>query len=245
MPLNASNFITGRTNVISITDDRIRNILWYITECYQLLQRDKPQYSKKYVKSSTSFHFEDYLKVDFVDSYLIQNKLLLQNRLSELEEINFSYETEKRFTDSNGKQKKDKIDIFINKLGLKDEWKTQDEHIYFVLECKRIISLKGCNSYVSDIQKFCTRNYMHLRLPFEGMIGFIENKLLTHVEVSNEINSQLLNHATLKTASPLQSVSLNSGYEASYTSSHKKDFLPNDRFSIYHLFLEYANYIVN
>lgn len=174
MSLNAAGFISSRSNVTSITDSRIKAILRYVSECYQFLKNDAPLYSKKYVKDHTSYHFEDYLKVDFVDKYLIENKKILKRAMPALEEVNFSYETEKRCIDSTGKHKKDKIDIYINKLGLKEYWQTHDEHIYFVLECKRIASLKGCEAYVKDVEKFCTRQYIQLRLPFEGMIGFIE-----------------------------------------------------------------------
>jgi hypothetical protein len=166
MRLNAAGFIQNRPQVVSITNNRISNIIWYIAECYNMLLSDKVCYSK----SKTTFHFEDYLKMEFVDSYLINNKKTLTERISALEHINFSYETQKRYLDQNDKKEKiDKIDIFINKLGLKNEWSSEDEHLYLAIECKRIKTLSDCTEYIKDIQKFCDRAYKHLRIPFEGV----------------------------------------------------------------------------
>lgn len=244
MSINASRFISSRSQITSITDGRIKSILWYVVECYKILQKDNPQYSKKHVEENTSLHFEDYLKVELVDTYLIENKHLLEEKLSALEEVNFTYESEKRYTDSTGKQKKDKIDIYINKLGLKDHWNTADEHIYYVLECKRILSLSSSTAYVGDIEKFCSRNYLQLRLPFEGMIGFIENKTIKPNDLAIKVNEILDGHADIKTSQKLTLVEINSGYNGSYKSSHTKNFAPNDAFSIYHLFLDYSNQVV-
>jgi hypothetical protein len=244
MSLKASQFVAARPEKANITSERIETIVWYVHECFEILLKDNPKYSRKYVLDHTSFHLEDYLKVEFVDSYLIANKHLITTRLSALEEINFSYETEKRFIDIDGKQKKDKIDIYINKLGLKEEWKTADEHIYFVLECKRISSLPGVSSYIGDIEKFCQRSYLQLRLPFEGMIGFIETKPLSPATISDEINTQLVAHTTIKTITPLAAVSFNKTVNDTYISEHKKSYSPFSVFKIYHLFLDYTDQII-
>jgi len=124
MSLNALRFIQNRREVIALTNERIKQILWYIVECYQFLQKDKPTYSKSGWKNRSTIPFEDYLKMDLVDQYLIANKDILKAKVSALEQINFTCEPQKRYVDvSDKKIKPDKIDIYINKLGLQNEWK--------------------------------------------------------------------------------------------------------------------------
>ncbi len=241
MVLNASSFIQNRTQVIAITNDRIKHILWYVAECYNLLQKDKPTYSKAIVKASTSHKFEDYLKIEFVDNYLIENKAILQSKVSHLEQINFSYETQKKYVDSNdGKNKPDKIDIYINKLGLQNEWKEHDEHVYFALECKRIVGTKSYLEYISDIRKFTERDHTNLRLPFEGMIGFIEDASINSTVASNELSKKLKASTTIETTQYLTSIILNTEFDGSYLSVHKKDYKPKDIFTLYHLLFDYS-----
>ena len=78
MSFDASNFIKGRSDNISITNTRINDILWYVLECYQLLLNDKVHYSKNWVKSNTTYSFEDHLKFKLIEDYLSQNTMLLQ-----------------------------------------------------------------------------------------------------------------------------------------------------------------------
>ena len=185
----ASGFILNRK--YSITESRIRNILWYVIECYMLFKEDFV-YSKKEVRQSTTIAFEDYLRNRFVQDYLVKNKDLLKQKTSVLEEINFLYETQKEYIDiQDDKQKPDKIDIYINKLGLRDVWKENDENIYFAIECKRIEILSDSSKYIGDTEKFTNRNYIDTRLPFEGQLAFIENSSITHIKLSNEINKKL------------------------------------------------------
>ncbi len=244
MVSNASSFINGRTNALSITDNRIKQILWYIIECYHILIDDNKTYSQIWVKQNTTLNFEDYLKFEFIYNYLIPNKILLKDKLSELEEINFAAETQKRYIDTDGKQKPDKIDICINKLGLQKVWNDADENIYFVIECKRIKQLSDTKEYVLDIEKFCNRNYSNLRLPFEGQIAFIENQKLSHANVTKEINNCLKKSSTITTESYLSILKLHSIIDCSYHSSHKKNFSENDHFSIYHLLLNYSGIVL-
>jgi len=244
MATDASRFITNRTKIISITNDRITTIIWYVIECYQLLQRDKPTYSKSWIRTQTTHKPEDYLKMEFVDKYLIPNKAIIHTKISELYQINFSYEPQKRYIDTaDGKQKVDKIDIYINKLGLQNEWKEPDENVYFAIECKRIEILSDTRDYVSDIRKFTQRNHTNLRLPFEGMIAFIENKNLTHKEVSAKVSDTLRNTKTIKTKQYLVFKAFHSGFDGSYTSSHKKNYGNNEDFSIYHLLFDYSTLV--
>ncbi len=245
MSLDATHFISSRSNKIALTQKRIKEVLWYFAECYTFLQNDNIKYSKKWCSTSTKYHFEDYLKMEFVDNYLIKNKSIIQNNLSALEQINFSYETIKRYEDSDGIEGSDKIDIYINKLGLQDIWKDNDEHIYLAVECKRINQLSDCNKYIDDIQKFCSRNYKQTRLPIEGMLAFLENPKITHENVSMDINSRLETNSMINTKQYLSRELINKSFEGSYLSSHLKNYNQNERLSIYHLLFDYSNNIVD
>lgn len=132
MPLNAKKFIQNRgPDIVSITYNRIQCIMSYAIECYQLLVADKPIYSESKVTSSTNYLFEDYLKMELVDGYLVKNKQLLATKISSLEEVTFTYETVKPFIDTtDGIEKSDKIDVYVNRLGLKDKWAVPEEHLY-------------------------------------------------------------------------------------------------------------------
>jgi len=246
MALEAKKFIQNRRKIISITYDRINHIIWYFVECYGLLLLDKPRYSKSYVSTNTTYHYEDYLKTQFVDYYLKRNKSILKIRVSDLEEITFHYETVKPFIDTSasGVEKSDKIDIYVNKIGLKNHWAVEDEDLYLSVECKRINILSDCQDYIADIQKFCDRKYKFLRLPFEGQIAFIENSKLDHVSVSTEINRRLNLTTTITTKQPLQRESIHIDFDGSYNSIHKRNYDPKDKFTIFHLLFDYSQLIV-
>ena len=84
MSHNAKKFIQNRgQDLVSITYSRIHYIMSYAIQCYQLLLADSPSYSKANVATTTSYHFEDYLKMEFVDGYLIKNKNLLAPKMLE------------------------------------------------------------------------------------------------------------------------------------------------------------------
>ncbi len=245
MSLDATHFISSRPNKIAITQNRIKEVLWYTAECYTLLKKDNVTYSKSWCSTNTTYHFEDYLKMEFVDNYLIKNKSIIQNRLSALEQINFSYETIKRYTNSKGIEGSDKIDIYINKLGLQGIWRNQDEHIYLAIECKRINQLSDCNKYIGDIQKFCGRNYKQTRLPFEGMLAFIENQEVSHEIVSNDINTKLKTNNIIITNKYLTKEIINVSFEGSYLSEHVKEHNKNSAFSVYHLLFDYSGNVID
>lgn len=233
-------FIQNRKN--TITRNRIENIIWYIIECHLLIVKDKVNYSKIWVKEKTKLKFENYLRNRFVEDYLIKNKTILIQKISCLNEINFAYETEKEYIDSQDNiRKSDKIDIYVNKLGLQSEWKNDDENIYFALECKRITKLSDAALYTSDIQKFVNRRHINTRLPFEGQIAFIENKNISHVVLRGKVNEILETHSTIITKSYLNEIVLNNKYNGIYLSIHERN--TGDNFSIYHLFFDYSNII--
>lgn len=241
---NASRFTQNRTDVLSITNQRITKILWYVIECHQIFIKDNKTYSKDWVKQNTTIHFEDYLKFEFLDYYLIPNKFLLNDLNSELEEIHFSAETQKRYIDRDGKQKPDKIDICINKFGLQEIWNNQDENIYFAIECKRIRQLSDTKDYILDIEKFCNRSHLNTRLPFEGQIVFMENQKLNQTVIVDKINSTLSSINFIITDSYLTSINIHNNLNCSFLSVHKKNFPPNQNFSIYHLMFDYSKVVL-
>jgi len=245
MSFDASNFIGGRSNRFSVTNTRINAILWYDLECYQLLLNDKVQYSKSGVKSNTTYPFEDQLKFKLIEDYLSLNTTLLRSKSSHLEEISFEGETQKRFVDAtDGKEKPDKIDIYIHRLGLQSEWGGKSE-IYYSIECKRINILSDTREYVKDIEKFTIRDHTNTRLPFEGQLGFIENSSLSHGSVSNEINRRLKTSTTIKTDQDLQPTIVHTTHSCTYRSKHRKNFGKNEGFIIDHLFLDYSGVVVS
>ena len=239
---NASKFISKRKS--SITKHRIENILWYIGECYLLLIKDGNTYSKSYVKTETTISFEDYLRFRLVEDYLAKNKSLLKDRKSDLDEISFIPEAQKEYIDIKDKKKKpDKIDIFINRLGLSNIWQEYDEKIYFAIECKRIKDTSDTNQYIVDMVKFANRDYIELRLPFEGQLGFVET-FIPHLDIANNINQKLQSKNNIITDMILTPCKLNSNIDSTYISEHKRNTTNKEPFSIYHLFLDYSKIII-
>lgn len=244
MTSSASTFVKARRN--SITEKRIKQILSYIMECHRLFLADGITYSKSAVSAAGTVMFEDHLKFEFVEKYLVKYKYLLKGRISELDEINFACETQKRYTDfSDGKIKPDKIDVFINKLGLQNTWIGEpDENIYFALECKRILVKSDSKDYVGDIEKFVDRAHIDLRLPFEGQIAFIENPRLNDKIVSDEVNTILRANTSIDTDFFLLPEKLHTTVNGTYLSKHKRRH--NDQlFSIYHLMFDYSKIVLN
>ena len=246
MPSKATNFIQNRKKVVAITYNRVTDIIWYVAECYQILLKDRSTYSKKFVSQKTTLHFEDFLKMELVDKYLIPNKHLISARCSKLECVNFHYENQKRYVDfSDKKEKPDKIDIYINRLGLQNNWNQHEENVYYAIECKRIEKLSDCKTYIGDTKKFADRNYKELRLPFEGQIAFIENSKLNHKSVSTEINKILEANSALITNQLLKSELLHKFFDGCYSSRHKRNFNKKEPFTVFHLLFDYSEFVKN
>lgn len=238
----AAKFVQNRKH--SITENRIVNILWYIVECYMLIVKDNVRYSENDVKNQSTIAFEDYLKFRFIEDYLIKNKKLLKQKASTLEEINFLPETQKEYIDIGDlKLKPDKIDIYINKLGLKNVWKENDEDIYFAIECKRIKALSDTPQYIDDIVKFTNRSYVNLRLPFEGQLAFIEAPLINHIAIYESINEKLSERKTIITDALLSQYRINPNFNGTYISKHKRNTEKHEPFSIFHLLFDYSNIV--
>ncbi|MDR1197703.1 MAG: hypothetical protein LBK94_01650 [Prevotellaceae bacterium] len=244
--MNEDLFVVNRKNAITVTEKQIKIILWYVVECYLLTLKDNAKYSKTWVKNHTTYKFENYLKNQLVEDYLIKNKDLLKQKTLILNDINFGCETEKNYIDSqDGKKKPDKIDIYINKLGLRDVWKENDENIYFAIECKRIEKLSNVNYYISDIEKFSNRNYLNTRLPFEGQLAFIENPLITHIQLSDKVNKKLKEKTAIITNNFLSPLTIHSQFNGIYLSAHKRNTDKQKSFTVYHLLFDYSNIVVD
>lgn len=242
---NATNFIRSRKKVIAITDDRVKHIVRYIIDCYHVLLKNPPVYSKSKLGIDTNIKLEDYLKMELVDEYLIPNKNLLLSKCSELGNINFHYELQKRFTDlTNNKERSDKIDIYINRLGLQESWNEADEHVYFAVECKRIKILSDTAGYINDTKNFADRVYSKLRLPFEGQLAFIESGKISVTAIVTEVNKRLGGTSSLTTSEFLKLSNLYPSFRGCYRSEHKR-IKSNENFVVYHLLLHYGHLITD
>lgn len=246
MSKNASNFIRNRRTKIAVTGSRIMHILWYMAECYQKVVSDSPGYRTLYASVPTNIAFEDFLKIEFVENYLIPNKDLLQSRTPDLIDVNFHFETQKSYVDSkDGLRKVDKIDVYINRLGLNEVWGKPDEHVYFAAECKRIEILSDCKEYVIDTQKFADRDYDTLRLPYEAQIAFIENKKLSISAIVSEIDSRLKAISkSLTTSKYLEHISFHSTFAGGYLSEHSRNYSKGSQFAVFHLLFDYSHLVV-
>lgn len=245
---DASQFIQHRKDTFSITNKRITQIISYVCECYGICVKDKTvtPYSISTVAQNSTLTFEDFLKFDLIDNYLNVNKHLFKEKVTELEEIHFSAETQERYIDLiDSKQKPDKIDIYVDRLGLQNEWMSQNNQVYFAIECKRIKILSDTKAYIGDIKKVTNRNHTNLRLPFEGQIAFIENTKLNHRVVAKKANTILSEDSEIHTLQYLKFQNFHSTFKATYSSVHTKNFGRNESFLVYHLLLDYSKIVMN
>ncbi|WP_431199912.1 hypothetical protein ACQ86K_04880 [Mucilaginibacter sp. P19] len=202
---------------------------------------NKTVYSKS--KRFSKQKFEDYLKTKFVDDYLRKNKDYFNSINSGIEDIFFGKEATEIYTDDTNIEQEDKIDICVKELGLQKAWSSDNkQEIYFAIECKRIEILSDSKNYVLDIQKFADREHTEFRLPFEGMMAFIENANLSHITLSKRITELLKATTTISTSQHLSPIKLYATFDGSYMSSHNKNF-DNSIFSIYHLLLDYSTLV--
>lgn len=241
---NASEFISARKNPLALTERRIHAIMQYFIYCYQLQTADKVTHSKS--RLNTKLKFEDVLKSKLVDDYLRKNKEFFKSINSTIEDIYFGKEEMEIYADNVDIEQEDKIDISIRELGLQKIWSGDNkDEIYFAVECKRITKLGDASLYVSDIQKFVDRKYTQKRIPFEGMLGFIEDDTIDHNAVAKAVNKKLAEATTIKTVANLIAVNMTPGFSGSYKSSHKKNYTPNQSFSVNHLLFDYSKIVVN
>jgi len=227
----------------SLVEHRLRTILCYVIDSYKLLVADGTKYDLSKIKETSTYKIEDYLSNELVDKYLKMNLHLINN--SQLSEIIITKQSEELYTDAIDKRDKpDKIDIYITNLNLGRLLEDKPVQLYFAIECKRIRKQSCIKEYVSDIRKFCNREYRLTRLPLEGQIAFIENPEYNADYVSTEINKELELQNDITTKKYLDRELLHSEFNDSYHSIHLKNFPPYNPYSIYHLFLSYSS-IVN
>lgn len=229
---NASRFTQNRTDVLSITNQRITKILGYVIECHQIFIADKKIYSLNVIKSQSKIKPEEYFRTKFVDNYLRKNKHYLQ--IFQLEDIFFGKEESEIYKDKFEIEQEDFIDIYVREPGLQNYWGNNEE-IYFAIECKRIKQLSDTKDYIIDIEKFCNRSHINTRLPIEGQIAFIENSKLTQTIIVDKINSYLRTETfipSIVTDSYLTAITIHPKINCSFRSVHKKNFPPFQQFSI-------------
>lgn len=233
MNLNATSYAKNRAK-LALTQSRVEQILVCVVNSYEKIIANGVSfdYSKK-----GKIKYEDFLRNRLVDDYL-------ENELSSIdigtEYFTANKEVSEEYTSSiDDKLHNDPIDIHIVDKSLKNSW-GKNTKPYFAIECKILGSIAN---YVNDTKKFTERNYSRLRLPMEGQLGFIENKKWNHKIVRDKINDKLSSNSDIETTRKLQTFALKETFNGAYKSQHKKrDKTP---FSIYHIFLDYSEIILN
>lgn len=239
MKSNASIFIKGRNNKTAVIDSRIRNILNYVIGGYNKTISDGKQYD--YSKRG-KISQENFLRNGLVDDYLRKHIHLL-NTGTENYTIITKEATETYLNVNDNQLHDDPIDIQITDAALQKAWNSEN-HVYYAIECKRIQQLSDTTKYIDDVRKFTERKYQSTRLPFEGQLAFIEASAITHKIASDDINSKLSTHTSISTIDALKAIKIDSTFDGSYVSKHKKNFGKNDSFAIYHLLLDYSKIVI-
>jgi len=229
----------------SLTQYRIELIIKYIVFCYLRMISDRKKYSKS---DKGRLHFENFLRNRFVYDYLRKNTDFYKNSISDNPnvEIYFQKEEDEEYLTIDGVAS-DFIDISVKETELTKMLSVEQKgsEIYFAIECKRIEELSDASNYIIDIQKFSDRPHTTLRLPFEGMIAFIENASLNHAKLSDKVSELLKTAANIKTNQLLYPKILHLGFDGSYTSSHKKNYGGKEDFFIYHLLFDYSKIVID
>jgi hypothetical protein len=243
MAINSYKF---KPNENKLTEYRVKQVMQYMSYCYLQMVRDKKTYD--YSKKG-KLKQEDFLRNGLVDDYLSKKeyKDYYKNIISDNPNVEIYFQKEEnQVYEADGKLADDYIDISVKETKLSELLSSKtSEEIKFAVECKRINTKSDCEEYVGDIQKFADRDYTTFRLPFEGQIGFIENKKLTHSIVAEELNSHIKKRTTITTFKYLNALNLYSGIESSYSSSHQRNHVTKTSFSIFHLLLDYSDIVLN
>jgi len=240
---NANHF---KSKINKLTELRIRQIIQYVIYCYLKILSDKKAYN--YSKRG-KIPKEEFLRNGLVHDYLQKkyHKEYFKQYISDnpAVEITFHPEETMIYVDSEANQPTtDKIDIAVSENILQSIWSEKtDNEIRFAIECKRIKKLSDTNDYISDIEKFCKRDYIHTRLPFEGQIAFIEHQNISHSALYNKINDALKNHKSIITDGLLAPIVLNNKFDGTYLSKHQRSTI-KQLFFIYHLLFDYSNIVV-
>jgi len=242
--INASRF---KPDINKLTEFRIQQIVKYIIYCYLQILSDKKRY---HYSTKGKIPKEEFLRNGLVYDYLQKNcnKEYYRQYISDNPSVEITFHPEETMpyidTETN-ESSTDRIDIAINESNLQSIWNdVTDNEIKFPVECKRINKLSDANNYIVDIEKFCKRNYIYTRLPFEGQIAFIEDQNISHDTLCNKINDILKNRNSIITDIFLNYIALNDKYNGTYLSKHQRN-TGEQKFSIYHLFLNYSDIVVD
>jgi hypothetical protein len=242
--INADNF---KSDINKLTEFRIILIIKYVIYCYLKILEDKKTYN--YSKKG-KIPKEEFLRDGLVNDYLMKsnNKEYFKHNISDIPsaEITFHPEEKMTYTDKKTNQRStDKIDISIWESNLQYIWSEKtDNEIKFAIDCKRIEKLSDANNYISDIEKFSNRDYRYTRLPFEGQIAFIEDKNINHATLRKEINERLIDHKVIITNNFLNQIILIDKFDGTYLSKHQRN-TGRQKFSIYHLFFDYSQIVID
>jgi hypothetical protein len=244
--LNASNF---KVRSERLTQKRVEMVMRYVIYCYQKMINEGRTYKKDDFlnENKTRYNLEEGLSEKFVDEYLgIWNNLEYYKKyISDKPDIHlyFNNESKQSYT-ANNTIKDDFIDIKVQETGLSEIWGSNgnQQQIHLAIECKVVEN--GYSEYVSDIKKMCDRSFNTTRLQFEGQLAYITNRSYTHSSVVLGVNKNLLTSIQIDTTQELRINILDQNFDASYLSVHKRNY-NNQRFSIYHLMLDYSKVVIN
>lgn len=238
-------FVASTENKNDVTKTLFLNILQYMVFCYNKLLSDNVKFSKQACKENTSLKFEDYLKFRFIDNYLNRPTNKRDCTIYDIQTITFQAEVEKLYTINNYTQG-DKIDIFVSNLSLNHFGNNvAQEDIYFAFECKRLANTSKNNDYINDIVKFVERSY-NFRLPYNGMIGFVEKYNPSVDSIISDIENKLQKHQSIKSIASngniLQKFPIQNIVYGRY-SMHNHNY-QNHKIEIGHLFLDYSKMVI-
>ncbi len=238
-------FVQSTENKNDVTKTLFLNVMRYMVFCYHKMIADKVKYSQNECEETTKLKFEDYLKFQFIDNYLNKQLNKRNNKVYDIYTITFEAETEKLYKLNNITQA-DKIDIFVGNLNLNifdDSINLND--IYFAFECKRLENNAKNAQYIKDIEKFTQREYA-FRLPYNGMIAFVEKCSSSLDSIILDIENKLQKHKTIKTVPQnntyLQNIDIKEFNLARY-SIHSHSTLPH-KIEIGHLFFDYSDIVI-
>jgi hypothetical protein len=242
--INANNF---KSDINKLTESRIRQIVQYVIYCYLRILSDKKTY---HYSERGKVPKEEFLRNGLLNDYLQKryNKEYFKQNISDNPAVDITFHPEETMTyidQLTNLRSTDKIDIAVCENILQSIWseKTENE-IRFAIECKRIAKLSDSAEYIKDIEKFATRRYINVRLPFEGQIAFIENQSITYAQLYEDIKDKLDKKETIITKKNLDYIFLHTEYKGTYLSKHERNFDKRETFSIYHLLLNYSNIVV-
>lgn len=223
-------------------------VLDYLIYSYNQMISNNVKYSERFCRDSTTYAFEDFLKWNFVKSYLQNEKNKKNSGIKEIFYLTFQFETEKEYI-KDEILRRDKIDIFVSSLGLNTSWNNEaKEDHYFAFECKRLKNKEKNNLYISDIEKFANRDYWQtgFRFPYYGLIAFVEKSKLSINDIVSDIEVRILNKDNLNPVKKDATVFYNcisNDFPYCKLSKYHHNSVPII-IKIYHLFFDYSQIII-